>query len=387
MTDPIETPASQRQQAEGNTGVGVAGRSVPRWAQKRRALDLVHFRGQYLTPAQLHAQNAIEAAEASQRVRVQPAVTPVTGNPVLSGQGTAHQSQHPHPANRFPSQWTVDSETGEAIPLPCRSLETTQPRGAKNSLSAGHKKVANALSWNVAHLCQKYGIDRIGFLTLTFADHVTCAREASRRYNSLATHVLRPRYAHVIRVLERQKSGRIHYHLLVVLKDDIRTGADFEEFAKVKELGKGAYRSANSALRLEWAFWRKTAPLYRFGRTELMPIRSNADALGQYVGKYIGKHIGFRLEEDKGVRLVSYSGDARMATSRHTAVTTHPDQWRAKLLAFVRIWNEGQRNSGRKSWQEIRCMDDLSAVLGPKWAFEWREFIYSLPPADLSIPF
>ncbi len=379
MTDPIETPASQRRQAEGNTGVGVAGQSVPRWAQKRRALDLVHFRGQYLTPAELHAQNAIEAAEARLRVRVQPAVTPVTGNPVLSGQGTAHQFQNLHPADRFPSEWTVDPQTGEAIPLPCRSLETTQSRPDPNQLSSGHRKVANALSWNVAHLCQKYGTHRVGFLTLTFADHVICAREASRRFNSLASNVLRPRYAHFIRVLERQKSGRIHYHLLVVLKDDIRTGADFDAFADRN------YKSANSALRLEWAFWRKTSPVYRFGRTELMPIRSDADALGLYVGKYIGKHIGFRLEEDKGVRLVSYSGDARMATSKHMLIGKYPDQWRAKVATFCRIvegWKVTVNPHAR-----VRNMDDLAFELGPKWAYKWREFICSLPPADLTVPF
>jgi len=222
-------------------------------------------------------------------------------------------------------------------------------------------------------------MERIGFLTLTFADHVTCAREASRRFNSLASNVLRPRYAHYIRVLERQKSGRIHYHLLVVLPDDIRTGADFDEFAA------GVYKSANQRLRLEWAFWRKTAPLYRFGRTELMPVKSNSDALGQYVGKYIGKHVGARTEEDKGVRLVSYAGDARMATSKHTVLTSHPDQWRAKVATFCRIV-EGWKHK-TNPWARIRTMDDLAHELGPKWAYHWREFIYQLPPADLSVPF
>ena len=66
-------------------------------------------------------------------------------------------------------------------------------------------------------LCMLYGIERLGFLTLTFADHVTDAREAQRRFHSLATHVLNTRYrARWIRVLERHESGRIHYHLIVV---------------------------------------------------------------------------------------------------------------------------------------------------------------------------
>lgn len=243
-------------------------------------------------------------------------------------------------------------------------------------LSGPHRKVANALSWNVAHLCREWGIDRVGFLTLTFADHVTDIREASRRFNSLATHVLRERYAAHIRVVERQKSGRIHYHLLVVLADDIRTGADFDAFAKRD------YKSANNHLRREWAFWRHTSPQYRFGRTELMPIRSDASALGQYVGKYIGKHIGQREERDKGARLVSYSKGARMATSKHAEVSKYPNEWRAKVLTFARIVQ------GWKPHARIYDVEDVARALNDKrWAYNWRDFILALPPADLGIPF
>jgi hypothetical protein len=56
-------------------------------------------------------------------------------------------------------------------------------------------------------------------------------------------------------------SGRIHYHLLVVMAQDIPTGFDF---AAVKG---GDYRSASEYLRKEWKFWRETAPKYGFGRT------------------------------------------------------------------------------------------------------------------------
>lgn len=384
MTEQRETPASLRRQAEGNTGVRIAERSVPGWAGKRRREALVHFRGQYLTPEALHAQTAAEAAEARARGCRGPAPygdasTDETSNSCggAAGRGTAHSPRHP--ADRPPGlSAPVDPQTGEI--LPCRFLETTQSKPDPNTLNSGHRKVAQALAWNVAALVEKHGAERVGFLTLTFADHVTDAREASRRFNSLASNVLRSRYAHFIRVLERQKTGRIHYHLLVVLPDDIRTGADFDAFAKRD------YKSANQRLRLEWAFWRKTAPVYRFGRTELMPIRSNADALGHYVGKYIGKHIGWRTEEDKGVRLVSYSGDARMATSKHMQLGKHPDEWRAKVTTFARIVT-GWKQRVNPEHPPIRSMDDLAFVLGPRWAYHWRAFICDLPPADLSVPF
>lgn len=388
-----ETPASLRRQAEGSTGVDVAPGSVPGWQRKRRKASLVRFGGHYSTPEALHAQCAAEAAQ--QRVEraaacgdVNRELTPAPATQTAlhdlprrvegpNGEATPQVGRR-HPADCPPHpKAVIDGRTGEV--LPCRFIETTQTRPDARTLTTGHRKVANALSWNVAHLCEKYGIERVGFLTLTFADHVTDAREASRRFNSLATRILRPRYEHFIRVLERQKSGRIHYHLLVVVPEDIRTGVDFDAFAS------GRYTSAGKPLRLEWAFWRKTAPVYRFGRTELMPIRSNSDALGQYIGKYIGKHIGERTEEDKGVRLVSYSGDARMATSKHTALTSHPDQWRAKVATFCRqveAWKQQTNPNAR-----IRCMDDLALHLGKRWAYKWRAYICDLPPADLSVPF
>lgn len=382
MTAERETPASQRRQAEGNTGVTSSRDSVPGWAQKRARRSLVHFRGEYLSPEALSARMAAEAA-ASRDGGVGGAPPTVTLSPVGGCDGgTPGAAELERPgiplADRPYPSGRVDRETGEI--LPCRSLETTQPGKGANVLSGPHRKVASALSWNVAHLCRQYGVERVGFLTLTFADHVTCAREASKRFNSLASHVLRERYAAYIRVLERQKSGRIHYHLLVVLADDIRTGSDFDAFS-VRD-----YKSANNHLRREWAFWRHTAPQYRFGRTELMPVKSNADALGQYVGKYIGKHIGFREERDKGVRLVSYSGDARMATSKHTAISNHPESWRAKVLTFSRQV-EAWKRAKNPHCPPVRCLDDLAFHLGKRWAYQWREYIAALPPADLSIPF
>ena len=373
MTPERKSPASQRRQAEGTTGDRIAGGSVPGWAQKRRGAALVRHEGQYLTPSEVSdlCRRHADAFREENNWRREAG----TGRG-LTGDGD------PHPANRLSRRRLIDETTGEV--LPCRSLETTQSSGGSEArglttpqgLAGPHRKVASALSWNVAHVCKTFGVERVGFLTLTFADHVLCAREASRRFNSLASNILAKRYAAYVRVLERQKSGRIHYHLLVVLPDDIRTGADFDAFAQRD------YRSANNHLRREWAFWRKTAGNFGFGRTELMPIRSDANALGQYVGKYIGKHIGAREERDKGVRLVSYSKDARMATSKFASVEKYPNEWRAKVQTFARIVQ------GWKPHARIRDMDDLALALNSKrWAYEWRDFILQLPPADLSIPF
>lgn len=264
--------------------------------------------------------------------------------------------------------------------LPCLSSNnSTDPRSSRprlgvaatleslRALSQQHRKSACALAWNVQALADRHGIEKIGFLTLTFREHITCAREAQRRFNSLATHVLRQRYPEgFVRVVERMKSGRIHYHLLVVLANDIRTGFDFDAI-RVHD-----YRTASPALRSEWAFWRSTASAYGFGRTELLPVRSTSEGIARYVGKYISKHIAKREERDRGIRLVEYSRGARMCRTRFSWASENAASWRRKLALFAQIVSAN--NGGL-----VVRYEDLKTVLGTTWAYRHREFIAALP--------
>lgn len=381
MPQKRETPAPQRRQAEGETGASASERSIPGWAKRRTPPALLRHAGRYFTPEALSRQLAQEAAEA--RLRPQDAETAFHaryGTPETPTGPDAPRSPEPAspPADRF-----ADSPGAGEPPLPCRFIEATAPKPPRkiapearpSGLSTHHKKAAAALSWNVAHLCEKFGVERIGFLTLTFSEHVVDPKEAQRRFKSLRTHILATRYLEHVRVLERQKSGRIHYHLLVVLPDDIRTGADFDAFA-VRD-----YKSANNHLRREWAFWRKTAGNYGFGRTELMPVRSNSQAMGAYVGKYISKHIGQRDERDKGVRLVEYSRGARMASTRFTSTGFGATQWRRKLYTFVHLTRCSHPG------EPVTGLASLRRIYGSNWSYQWREFIMKLPPADLACPF
>lgn len=203
--------------------------------------------------------------------------------------------------------------------LPClNSNNCTKP------LPPGARRTAFALAENVRLLADRFGLERLGFLTLTFRDHVTDIREAQRRFHSLRTHVLATRYPASIAVVERMKSGRIHFHLLVVCPHDIRTGFDFAAVAA------GDYTSANEWLRKEWAFWRVTAPNFGFGRTELLPIKSTAEGIAKYVGKYIAKHLDARIPEDKGARLVRYTLSARQVTANFAWVSPLAKEWRTK---------------------------------------------------------
>lgn len=392
MTPPKENPTAPFGQTRVLQGPSNEQSIAPAWARKRQPAAHVYFQGQYLTPGELNSQVAQEAAR--DRVCRQGTETAVLAQVIAQGL-TDGPGAYPEPGvephHRKPDalDWLLGGRDGAAPDfLPCRSLGTTQPEHGKKasprSLSGAHKKTAQALSWNVDYLCKKYGVEKVGFLTLTFADHVICAREASRRFNSLATHVLKKRYGEYIRVLERQKNGRIHYHLLVVLDQDIRTGFDFSAIAKKD------YSSASARIRLEWAFWRKSAKAYGFGRTELLPIKSSSEGMAQYVGKYIGKHFNAREESDKGVRLVSYSRGARMASSRFTRCGTKlSTEWRAKLYTFVLQLRAAEVATikNKHGYLRIESMSDLTRHLGKNWAYTWREHIFNLPPSDLAIPF
>jgi len=263
-----------------------------------------------------------------------------------------------------------DDGTNEGVsPLPCLnsniSIENAQKGTSK--LSTSHRKTAFILQGSIESLAQRYGVEHLGFLTLTFADHVTCHKEAQRRLNSLITNEIKSRYFEYVGVMERQKSGRIHYHFLVVLKHDIRTGVDFELFSK------GDYKTASKALRDEWFYWRKTARKYRFGRTELLPVKSGIEAMSKYVGKYVSKHIEQRLDEDKGARLVRYSRGARIGTTRFMFNTSGAELWRKKVAVFCQMVNENRKDVF------VHDMDSLAKVYGKKWAYKFRDFILSLP--------
>lgn len=242
-----------------------------------------------------------------------------------------------------------------APPLPC--LNTNNCNEGK--LSSAHRKTAYALKLNVLWLIERHGLERIGFLTLTFARHVVAYKEAQKALHSLMTGVLKKRYPEYIIVMERMNSKRIHYHLLVVMADNIRTGFDF---GAVK---RGDYRSASDYLRREWKFWRDTAPKYGFGRTELLPIKKTADGVARYVGKYVAKHIGQRLPEDKGARLVRYSKGTGRAGTRFDWMSPGAVMWRQKLGTFCRTLGLNSDN-----YQQF-----LKEWFGRNWVYNLRTII------------
>lgn len=247
-----------------------------------------------------------------------------------------------------------------------------QTSGNFNELSTAHCKSAYALQLNVKAFIEHFGIDNVGFLTLTFPDHVIDPKEAQRRFNSLRTNFLKHHYPHYIRVIERTKSGRIHYHLIVATQDNIRRGLNFAEI-KAKN-----YRSANSNLRAHWERLREAMPKYGFGRSELLPVKTNSDGLARYVGKYIGKHIGNRILADKGIRLCQTSmGTWKAAISNFQFVSKGSQQWRAKVKKFVAKVNDflSIKINGFIPFCLYDYSDRLADELGSQWIYFNRQSI------------
>ena len=284
---------------------------------------------------------------------------------------------------------TEQKNASEGAALPCLfshisnenpcNVNTGELQCNDKVFTTGRKRSAFILAESVDSMASKYGLATLGFLTLTFSDHVLCAREAQRRLNSLLTRIIKPRYTDYVGVLERQKSGRIHYHLLVSVGKDIRSGFDF------KAVKQRDYRSANEHLRSEWAFWRNTARKYRFGRTELLPIRSSTQAIKFYVGKYISKSFYADVNnDDKNVRLVRYSRGARAGTTRFAFATKRSEMWREAVGFFAGLVSDFLRQElpdhvyGPPLEVPVNSVQDLSELLGPRWAYDHREFILGI---------
>lgn len=248
-----------------------------------------------------------------------------------------------------------------------------------NEISTSHRKSSYVLEQNVQGFIEHFGIDHVGFLTLTFADHVIDSKEAQRRFNSLRTNYLKHYYQHYIRVIERTKSGRIHYHLIVACKENIRRGLNF------RQISNRNYSSANSHIRAHWESLRANLPKYGFGRSELLPVKTNSKGLAKYCAKYIGKHINSRKEEDKGIRLCQTSIDKALRWKRATCnfhfLSEGSRQWRKKLQVWVEQINTYFREYAGYEHiiiNESNYTTELKKLLTPKWAFLNREAIMGM---------
>jgi hypothetical protein len=167
-------------------------------------------------------------------------------------------------------------------------------------------------------------------------------------------------------VLEPQRGNdwRIHWHLLVNVGQDIRTGFDFEA---VKQRD---YRSAGPDLRALWEELRETLPRYGFGRSELLPLKKDSESVAVYLGKYLSKD-GWRaaLSQEFKARRVRYTRGWTVANMRWSWNCDGARMWRQSLRLVAE--SVGCSNLNQFGlWAKKH--------FGPKWAYHLRGTIIEL---------
>lgn len=241
------------------------------------------------------------------------------------------------------------------------------------------------LRLNVAAFIQHWGRSHCLFFTVTDEKNLHPTQFA-RRWNSFlvrnGTWIVS-----YIRVLEPQKKGRPHYHILVAVQWDTKPD-DFDWQAVsecqqerrangltplFRELRKRYRSSAATELVAMWKLLRKVLPRYGLGRSELLPIRKGKEAISEYIGKYLEAGLIIRKHSWKGCRRVEFDRRNKLG-------------WLACTRVFA--WHSPGAIVWRKRVAEFATsigavdMTELKEKVGPKWAYRLREAISLANPQD-----
>ena len=250
------------------------------------------------------------------------------------------------------------AQTGP-LGLPCHMSEQLQ-RGSVPTGGKAQRLARLRVELEIQGMCVRHGVGFIGFLTFTFADDVRTIAEAQKRFHSLFSGAMAGRYREWVCVVQRHKDNRIHFHLVIAMREDIRRGFNF---AQVKARD---YSSASAYLKAEWAFLRSVMPEYSFGRHELLPVRI-ADGFGRYVARYVGRTENTRQDE-KGARLVRFSkGFTRCVCGPFSKCDVIETRARERL-PFIR------------EWLGFRDRDHMEIEIGPRWKYHLARLMYCSTP-------
>ena len=252
------------------------------------------------------------------------------------------------------------------------------PTGAE-ARSAFHLRL------NVAAFIEHWGRSHCLFFTVTDEDNLHPTQFA-RRWNSFLVRN-GAWIESYIRVLEPQKQGRPHYHILVAVRWDTKPDAfDWQAFAECqqerrangptalfRELRNRYRTSAAPELVAMWKVLRKVLPRYGLGRAELLPIRKGKEALSEYIGKYLEAGLIIRKHSWKGCRRVEFDRRNKIG-------------WLACTRVFA--WH----SPGAVAWRTrvgalgialgVSDMEGIRRKLGAKWAYRLRETITLATEAD-----
>lgn len=317
------------------------------------------------------------------------------------------------------------AEPGALLPPLLYLLLTTAPEETIISAPAEEKllgsrtaiaRKADTLRRNLQDLIDRVGIERIGFMTLTFKDNIRDRKLAEKRFHSFETHILSPLGVEYIAVPQRQKRGAIHYHLAIAFPFDIRSGFDLEACSEAnlvkrhgylgdgqwapgylerfKELERVYLASSNPALRRVWRLIREANERIEernrksnggkvippFGRCETLPVLSNAEAIAFYVGTYITSQAEHRLPEDKGMRSVRYSLKIRNYLQSFQFAEGGNLKWRkgCKILAaLLLIHDDAKATREGNKFVFHYPKDHVRSRFGSRWPKKLAPWIFT----------
>jgi len=192
--------------------------------------------------------------------------------------------------------------------------------------TAQHFVRAATFRKNAPHFINIIGIDNVGVLLLTFPNCIT-VQKARQHFNNVWRRFFREIFGPWICVVEFTQKRRIHFHLLVDCRGDIRTGFGFEEYAVYLEANRKSNGvgprltlrerrelrdaiPANDLLRHLWRICDKGIASFGFGRVwDLFPIVSNEVGITNYFSKTFlaGLPLQLKVGPNRRARLISYS--------------------------------------------------------------------------------
>ena len=232
---------------------------------------------------------------------------------------------------------------GASAPRP--ALPCLKKHNCTNSGSHWSQFIAEE---NIRLYIQKVGENNLGVLTLTTPSECLSAFAYQKMWHSWRTRVLKKLFPTGMWIRERQpRTGNWHSHSVVDVGWDIKTGFPFDQ------VGDRLYANVDPRLRKLWKTIRESAEKYGFGRTELLPLKSNGPFCARYLIKYLTKVRGSdKSEGEEKCRPFGIWGGIRF-------VMTPFSYTRSRILRKRKAWLAAEMG--------IECYASFLVVFGSRW--------------------
>ena len=235
-------------------------------------------------------------------------------------------------------------------------------------LSDSFRKSQHLLEFTIASLFLHRPVSHVLFVTLTSAKPLYSVEKGHDQLNKFF-NMLRKHGREYLWVLEPQESGRIHYHLLIPVDFDAHDGTDLDAWRDRDLPDEFRDNSMNAVLKAESDWWKATASRYGFGRIEVAPIHSNAEAICNYMTKQDWRTRHWPFVEKKSVRFWSCSKGLRAGRVNFAWNSTGGQICRAR----------------QKEWAHQQGCDteeELPVKLGNNWGYQFHQHISWLRALD-----